>query len=108
MQRPIIGGTEHLEAEADRLMEELAPIANIFQQTIDENAHIAQNQDDYQKRYDEQADRYRKTEDELKKVQKATYAIQYSTDRIDKLTTYVNSVRFANGEFIGFENSYPY
>ena len=40
----------------------LAAIANIVQQTIDENTRIAQNQDDYQRRYDEQADRYRRTE----------------------------------------------
>jgi regulator of replication initiation timing len=53
-----LGSTEQLEAEVERLTEELAAIAGIVQQTIDENARIAQNQDDYQRRYDEQADRY--------------------------------------------------
>ena len=84
-----LGSTEQLEAEAERLMEELAAIASIVQQTIDENARVAQNQDDYQRRYDEQADRYRRTEDELKKVQEA---IRVQNERSRRISEFISEV----------------
>jgi regulator of replication initiation timing len=84
-----IGGTEQPEAEADRLMEELAAIANTVQQTIDENAQIAQNQEDYRRRYDEQADRYKKTENELKTVQET---IRMQNERCRRISGFINEL----------------
>ncbi len=84
-----LGATSQLEAEADRLMEELAAIANTVLQTIDENAHIAQDQEDYRRRYDEQVDRYKKTENELKTVQEA---ILKQNERSRRITEFVNEL----------------
>lgn len=39
---------------------------------------------------------------------KDTAATRYSVERIAKLQEYVNSVKFANGEFKGFEYKYPF
>ncbi len=94
-----LGSIEHLEAEAERLTEELAAIADIVQQTIDENTRIAQNQDDYQRRYDEQADRYRKTEDELKKVLEAIRAQNERSRRISEFISEVEAMPETVTEF---------
>ena len=64
-----LGNTDQLKVESERLSEELNVIANIIQKIIEENAITAQDQDDYQRRYNEQVDRYKKTENELKAVQ---------------------------------------
>lgn len=51
---------DELEAERDRLIEEAQVIADAIQQNIAENARIALDQTDYQKRYDDLTDRYEK------------------------------------------------
>ncbi len=84
-----LSSMEQLEAEAERLTEELAAIASIVQQTIDENAHVAQNQDDYQRRYDEQVTRYHKVENELKKVQEA---ILVQNERRVRISGFINEL----------------
>ena len=84
-----LGSVEQLEAEADRLMEELAAIANTVQQTIDENAHIAQNQEDYLRRYDEQVSRYEKAENELKTVQET---IRMQNERSRSISEFINEL----------------
>ena len=51
--REQICDTADLEAESQRLMEEMNMLSDRGQKCISENARIAQNQTDYQKRYDE-------------------------------------------------------
>lgn len=53
-----ICGTADLEAESQRLMRELQVLSDMVQNCINENARIAQDQTDYQKRYDELVSRY--------------------------------------------------
>ena len=53
-----ICGTVDLEAESQRLMRELQVLSDMVQNCINENARIAQDQTDYQKRYDELVSRY--------------------------------------------------
>lgn len=50
--------TEALEAQAAQLGEEMNVAAELIQKCIDENAHIAQNQSEYEKRYDALAERF--------------------------------------------------
>lgn len=52
--------TDELETERNRLIEEAQVISDAIQQNIAENARIALNQTDYQKRYDDLTDRYEK------------------------------------------------
>lgn len=47
-----------LETERLRLQEELNVVAEMIQQCVNENARIALNQDEYQKRYDGLAERF--------------------------------------------------
>lgn len=50
--------TADLEAKSQRLMRELQVLSDMVQRCINENARIAQDQTDYQKRYDELVSRY--------------------------------------------------
>ena len=43
-------------------------VTELVEQCISENAHVAQNQTDYQKKYDALSDRYDRTKDRLDKV----------------------------------------
>lgn len=50
--------TEALEAQAARFNDEMNVAAELIQKCIDENARIAQNQSEYEKRYDALAERF--------------------------------------------------
>lgn len=60
--------TATLEEEKARLQEEMNMVAELIQQCINENAHIAINQTDYQTRYDALAERFEKAKDRLETV----------------------------------------
>ena len=50
--------TTTLETEKKRLWDEMCVLAEMVQAAINENAHVALDQKEYQKRYDELASRY--------------------------------------------------
>lgn len=50
--------TSELEGESQNLMEELQMLSDMMQKFISENARVAQDQTDYQKRYNELVSRY--------------------------------------------------
>ena len=54
----ILYDTTALEAEKKRLWDEMCVLAEMVQAAINENAHVALDQTEYQKRYDELASRY--------------------------------------------------
>lgn len=54
----ILYDTTALEAEKKRLWDEMCVLAEMVQAAINENAHVALDQKEYQKRYDELASRY--------------------------------------------------
>ena len=81
--REQICDTADLETESQRLMEEMNMLSDRVQKCISENARIAQNQTDYQKRYDELVSRYEATKgrhDEVVKLIKARHA---KSERLD-------------------------
>lgn len=63
--------TGELEAEAERLNEEMNVTAELIQKCIDENAHIAQDQSEYAKRYDALAERFDAAKAQFDRVQAA-------------------------------------
>ena len=80
--RARICDTKSLEAEKIKLSDELQVLADMVQSCISENARIAQNQTDYQKRYDELVDRY----DEVKGKYDATVqSIQSKNAKAERL-----------------------
>ena len=60
--------TTALEAERDELQRELQMVSELMQQCIFENAHVALDQTEYQKRYDGLADRFDKCKSRLETV----------------------------------------
>ena len=60
--------TTELEAEQAVLQQEVMVVTELVEQCISENAHVAQNQKDYQKKYDALSERYERTKDQLDKV----------------------------------------
>ena len=60
--------TTELEVEQVALQQEVMVVTELVEQCISENAHVAQNQKDYQKKYDALSDRYDRTKERLDKV----------------------------------------
>ena len=63
--------TGELEAEAKQLNGEMNVVAELVQKCIDENAHIAQNQGEYAKRYDALVEQFETAKGRLDEVQAA-------------------------------------
>ena len=60
--------TSELEAERIQLQEEMNIVAEMIQQCVNENAHIALDQTEYQKKYDGLADRFDRIKERLEAV----------------------------------------
>ncbi len=63
-----ICNTENLERQLSALEEELKVLVEMVQNCINENAHTAQDQENYQKRYNELVERYNVKKDEYDKI----------------------------------------
>ena len=74
-----------LEAEGQRLMEEMNMLLDRVQKCISENARIAQDQTDYQKRYDELVSRYDATKVKYHETEKSLKARQAKAERLGAL-----------------------
>ncbi|WP_173443957.1 hypothetical protein [Selenomonas ruminantium] len=74
--------TADLESESQRLMEEMQVLSDMVQKCINENARIAQNQTDYQKRYDELVSRYDATKVKYHETEKSIKARQAKAERL--------------------------
>ena len=75
--------TAELEAESKRLMNELQVLSDMVQSSINENARIAQDQMDYQKRYDELVSRYEAVRVKHDQVAKAIKERKVKAKRLD-------------------------
>ena len=65
---PVLFDTAALEAEHDELLQETQVVSDMVQQCIYENAHVALDQADYQKRYDALTQRFDKAKARLEEV----------------------------------------
>ena len=82
--------TSDLEAESQRLMRELQVLSDMVQSCINENARIAQDQTDYQKRYDELVSRY----DAVKaKYDAAEQGIKKRRAKAERLDAFAKAVK---------------
>ena len=66
--RDLLFDTTELEAEQATLLEETQLISDMVQQTIYENAHVALDQTEYQKRYDSLTQRFETAKQRLETV----------------------------------------
>ena len=75
--------TSELEKEQATLQQEVMVVTELVEQCISENAHVAQNQSDYQKKYDALSDRYDRTKDRLDKVSAKIMECQAKREMIE-------------------------
>lgn len=75
--------TAELEVESQRLMGEMQMLSDMVQKCISENARIAQNQTDYQKRYDELVSRYDAAKDRYDTVKKTIKERHAKSERLE-------------------------
>ena len=66
--KDIVFDTSELETEQARLQVEINEIANLVENCIATNAHVAQNQEEYRKHYESLVARYDSVSSELQKV----------------------------------------
>ena len=94
-----LGGTDDLVAEITRLEEERNVTAELVQQLIDQNARVAQNQEDYQRRYDEMFARYEDAEKALTTAQGSLRQKETQTEQIESFIAEVETLPDAITEF---------
>ena len=66
--RHVLFDTKDLESEQDHLLQETQVVSDMVQQCIYENAHVALDQTEYQKRYDALTQRFDKAKARLETV----------------------------------------
>ena len=87
-----LGDTEGLKEEITRLENERNVAAELVQQLIDQNARMAQNQDDYQRRYDEMFARYEEAEKTLAAAQGSLHQKEAQTEQIESFIAEVEAL----------------
>ena len=78
-------GTDELDREKKHLQEEMNVVAELIQQCIAENARIAQNQKEYEKRYNALAERFDRAKARLSEVEDGIVAKQAQREMMQNL-----------------------
>ena len=78
-------GTDELDREKKHLQEEMNVVAELIQQCIAENARIAQNQKEYEKRYNALAERFDRAKARLGEVEDGIVAKQAQREMMQNL-----------------------
>ena len=94
-----LGDAEGLKAEITRLENERNIAAELVQQLIDQNARVAQNQDDYQRCYDEMFARYEDAEKALTTAQGSLHQKEKKMEQIESFITEVEALPDCITEF---------
>lgn len=94
--------TDALEEEKGKLEEDMAVLVEMTRNIVAENARIAQNQDEYQKRYDGLVRRY----DEAKaRYDEVATAISSKEAQSERLANFIKVFKNQNGTIIDFDGS---
>lgn len=91
--------TAELEAESQRLMGELQVLSDMVQSCISENARIAQDQTDYQKRFDELVSRYDAVKTKYDAVEKKIKERRLKAERLEAFAKALKEQKQAVTEF---------
>ena len=94
-----LGDTEGLKEEITRLENERNVAAELVQQLIDQNARVAQNQEDYQRRSDEMFARYEDAEKALAATQGSLHQKEKKMEQIESFITEVEALPDCITEF---------
>ena len=97
--RTMLCATDDLQAEKQRLEDEISMIVSMTQNIVAENARIAQNQDDYQKRYDSLVKRYDETKAQYDAISEAIAAKEAKNVRLSEFISLMRSQKGVASEF---------
>lgn len=94
--------TDTLQEEKGKLEEEMAVLVEMTQNIVAENAHVAQNQDEYQKRYDGLVQRYDTAKARYDEVVAAISAKEAQSER---LADFIKVLKAQDGIISEFDGS---
>jgi hypothetical protein len=94
-----IGETEELDADEIRLTQELTVITGLVEDAINRNARVAQNQENYQKEFDELTHRYEETRAQLEAVQQQAHGKKSRSNKIGMFIAAVENLLAEVKEF---------
>ncbi|NBI87370.1 recombinase family protein, partial [Lachnospiraceae bacterium] len=91
--------TSELEAERLRLQEEMNVVAELIEQCVAENARIALDQTEYQKKYDGLAGRFNRAKERLEEVGQSITERQAKREKIGR---FVSALEKLDGPLTAF------
>jgi hypothetical protein len=94
--------TDALEEEKQKLEDEMTVLVEMTQSIVAENARIAQNQDEYQKRYNGLVERYDSVKSQYDKVIETLAAKEAQSER---LLNFIRVLKFQDGTISEFDSS---
>lgn len=94
--------TAALETERDELQNELIVVSEMIEKAIYENAHIAIDQEEYQKRYDGLRKKYERI---TKQIEKITETISDKQTRFAAIKDYLQTLRAINEPVQEFDSN---
>lgn len=97
--RVTLCATDDLQAEKEHLENEISMIVSMTQNIVAENARIAQNQDDYQKRYDSLVKRYDEAKAQYDAVSESIAAKEAKNVRLSEFISLMRSQKGVVSEF---------
>lgn len=100
LMRVTLCGTSELAAERDKLQEELTVLAEMIQNIVAENARVAQDQEEYQQRYNGLAERY---ETAKSRYDELTYAIEQKDAQNEKMRQFIRTLKERDGIITEFD-----
>ena len=80
--RKTLTATKDLVEEKARLNDEMEVLARMVEKIVDENARVAQNQSDYQKRYNELVEKHEEARGRYEKVEQEIKARELQNSRL--------------------------
>ena len=90
LMRRTLFDTAELTEERNKAAEEMAVLVEMTQSCISENARIAQNQEEYQKRYSELVERYDKAKE---KHDELSYKIEQKKAQSEKMKLFIKALK---------------
>ena len=90
LMRAVLSDCTVLDAEIDRLTEEIIVVAELVKTCVKENASAAQSQEDYTKKYDALVKRYEKA---TKRVDELSAERTQKQDRDRELWLFIQSIK---------------
>jgi hypothetical protein len=99
---PAIAGTAELDKEAAALTEEQDVVAELVRKCVEDNAHAAQDQDEYQAKYEGLTARYEAAQNRLKTIAAEK---QDRSARHERIRRFLDTLRQADGLLEAFDET---